>query len=611
MSVAWMWGWELGAETLAYQQTGWGFAGASGTSEMNDTNPFQPASGFGGGRYNFRGTQQRFNQGAPVATPSSGKNSIGVHSEFIFHTAYKREGVTGYDYNNSFLRFNSGVTVEVELAHTLDGAGSAPIELRVNGVLLATTTTVYTSSQPYHRVVLDMDGPNGNYDIYINGVLEISVSGSVETFPSISVVEFLGGSNASFVSGQGGHHDHCVLWDAGNHSTNELSLATIPTDTNTVTVGGQTYTFKTALTLSTSPNEVLIGASAALSRENLINAINLGPGAGTLYGSDTTLNAVVTALEDLASVGILVTAKLKGVETGACSETLAAGGDVWASPNLGGGDDVKTNDLALALGQIFIQGLLPNRDDSDGNWLNVNGLNDGTNVDLFNNVNDGTNLTDFIETTTLGDAHDFQHEVRGSISGSAATGTLTASAVADGDTVTIGSQTYTFRAPFADVADNINAAGTLAQSMENLRRAINGDGVAGTNYGTGTTVNVDVSAIDSPTTVAVTALLPGSAGNSISTTEGGLNTAWATPTLVGGTENWVPSEVHAVQSVQIARGSGAISGGRGTIEIPSLGKLTGANAPVSAAGQLHNTLRLWGSGNVTTDIDGIKSGFEV
>ncbi|MDB4278942.1 hypothetical protein N9917_05010, partial [Deltaproteobacteria bacterium] len=249
--------------------------------------------------------------------------------------------------------------------------------------------------------------------------------------------------------------------------------------------------------------------------------------------------------------------------------------------------------------------------DVDGVWLNVNGPNDGTNVDLFNNVNDGLNLTDFIETTTLGDAHDFQHEVRGDISGSSATGALTASAVAHNDTVTIGSQTYTFTSPFADVADNIDASGTLAQSMENLRRAINGDGIEGTNYGTGTAVNADVSAIDSPTTVTVTALIAGTAGNSIGTTETGANTNWANATLTGGTENWVPSEVHYIQSVQIARGSGAITGGRVTMDIPSVGKVVSDNVPVSAAGQLHNKLRSWRGGNITTDVDGIKSGFEV
>jgi hypothetical protein len=74
---------------------------------------------------------------------------------------------------------------------------------------------------------------------------------------------------------------------------------------------------------------------------------------------------------------------------------------------------------------------------------------------------------------------------------------------------------------------------------------------------------------------------------------------------------WAPSQIHAVQTVQITRGSGAISSARTTVDIPSLGKVTSDGDPVGAAGQLQNGLRLWRSANITTDVDGLKSGFEV
>ncbi|MDB4278954.1 hypothetical protein N9917_05070, partial [Deltaproteobacteria bacterium] len=198
MSVQWMWGWELGTSILTYQQTGWGFPRTSTNLSLADTGPFQPASGYGGGRYNYRGGNQRFSAAGAIQTPSTGKNSIGVRSRFIFHTAYKRVGVTGSDDNNRFVAFLSGTSVLVELCHTITLTSSAPMELRVNGVVVATTTTVYTSTQPYHRIVFDMDGPNGNYNVYINGILEISVGASAQTFPSINVVEFQPGSNGSF-----------------------------------------------------------------------------------------------------------------------------------------------------------------------------------------------------------------------------------------------------------------------------------------------------------------------------------------------------------------------------------------------------------------------------
>jgi hypothetical protein len=502
MSKTWMWGWELGTTTLVYTNSGWAIPNTTYVN-VAATDPFQPAAGYGGGRYCLgMGNQTTSNR--YIRTPSSGSGSIPPIQRFIFHTAYKRVGSTSRTSSDegNIVGFLNGLTRVAQLRQVLYEGTVSPMALYVwdgaTWVLQGTTTTTYSGDGIYKRIVFDMDGSTGIYEVYIDGILEISTRSvpSSETFAAVSVVQYNAGANGS-VNVPSGAHDHSVMFDAGNHSTNELSLATIPTDTNTVTVGGQVYTFKTALTASTTADEVLIGASAALSRENLINAINLGPGAGTLYGSDTTLNAIVTAEEDATSVGIFVTAKAKGVETGACSETLAAGGDVWASANLAGGDLDETTDLALALGDIFIQGLLPNGPSpgpSPGGtgFLNVNGANDGTATDLYANVNDGQNLTDFIETVTSPDSVEFDNE---------------------------------------DRAD-INAG-------------------------------------------------------------------------------WAPSQVHAVQVIQIARGSGAISEGRNTTEIPSLGKVTSDTIPLSAAGKMVSTLREWRTGNITTDVDGIKTGFEV
>lgn len=117
----------------------------------------------------------------------------------------------------------------------------------------------------------------------------------------------------------------------------------------------------------------------------------------------------------------------------------------------------------------------------------------------------------------------------------AATGTLTSTAnLANGDTVTIGAQTYTMTSPFVDAANNIDASVSQAQTMENLRRAINGNGVAGVNYGTGTPVNTNVTAVDSPTTVVVTAIVAGTAANLVATTETSANASWGAATLTGG-----------------------------------------------------------------------------
>jgi hypothetical protein len=120
--------------------------------------------------------------------------------------------------------------------------------------------------------------------------------------------------------------------------------------------------------------------------------------------------------------------------------------------------------------------------------------------------------------------------------GVAATATLTSTgAISNGDNITIGSRTYTFTSPFVDVADNIDASGTVAQTHENLRRAINGDGVAGTNYGTGTAVNTEVTAADTATTNVITAIKEGTFANTLATVVNvGANLSFGGATMSGG-----------------------------------------------------------------------------
>ena len=119
--------------------------------------------------------------------------------------------------------------------------------------------------------------------------------------------------------------------------------------------------------------------------------------------------------------------------------------------------------------------------------------------------------------------------------GTQAAGALTTTgATSDGETVTIGAQTYTLKSPFVDAANNIDASGTTAATLDNLKRAINGDGVAGTNYGTGTTVNASAYATSNATVLSLLAKIGGTAGNSVATTETMANASFGAATLTGG-----------------------------------------------------------------------------
>jgi hypothetical protein len=165
-----------------------------------------------------------------------------------------------------------------------------------------------------------------------------------------------------------------------------------------------------------------------------------------------------------------------------------------------------------------------------------------------------------------------------------ATGTLTsAGAFTDTETVTIGSRTYTFRTPFVDAADNIDASGSVAQTHENLRRAINGDGVAGTNYGTGTAVHADVTAADTATTNVITAKKGGTQGNAIVTTETGTNISFGAATLTGGAGDVVilgtgelPSQLTAAVGAVTSLGTVVVTHG-GTFGQHDLTELSGPN----------------------------------
>jgi hypothetical protein len=141
--------------------------------------------------------------------------------------------------------------------------------------------------------------------------------------------------------------------------------------------------------------------------------------------------------------------------------------------------------------------------------------------------------------------------------------TLTISgAISDLDQVEVGGQTYTLRTPFVDAANNIDASGSIAQTCENIRRAINGDGVAGINYGTGTPTNTSVTATDTATTVVATAIAGGTQGNSITCTD---------PTDAGGVLNW---------------GGATLSGGAGDVMIVAAANVPNTTAAVGASTEL-------------------------
>lgn len=117
-------------------------------------------------------------------------------------------------------------------------------------------------------------------------------------------------------------------------ATGVLTLTGNAVDTETVTIGTKTYTFQA--TLTDVDGNVLIGATASDSLDNLIAAITLGAGSGTLYAASTTLHPTVTAV---AGAGDTMDVTAKSTGTGgnsiATTETLTNGS--WGAATLSGG----------------------------------------------------------------------------------------------------------------------------------------------------------------------------------------------------------------------------------------------------------------------------------
>ena len=214
-------------------------------------------------------------------------------------------------------------------------------------------------------------------------------------------------------------------------------------DSETITIGSTTYTFKTALSAGpTVANEVLLGATAAVTLANLTGAINHettgGQTEGTTYSTGTVANTSVTA-------------------------TTAAA------------DPVKATGIFTVTG---------------------NAAND--------------------------------------------------------ETITIGSTIYTFKDDLttvpATVANEIHIGAAAADTLANLKGAINheagGGQTEGTTYSTGTVENTFAAATAATaTTLSLEALTGGTSGNSIATTESVANGSFAAATLAGGTNDTFSTSV--------------------------------------------------------------------
>jgi len=143
-----------------------------------------------------------------------------------------------------------------------------------------------------------------------------------------------------------------------------------------------------------------------------------------------------------------------------------------------------------------------------------------------------------------------------SVTNTYATNTLTAVSVnfAAGDTVTIGTKTYTYASPIGSTEGNVLVGATPHDSLANLAAALNHAAGAGTLY-VAAAENPDVSGSATLLVLTATARTSGAGPDSVATTVGGGNTGdatWATATLTGGAASIVVTETSLVNDASPA-----------------------------------------------------------
>jgi phage tail sheath protein FI len=142
---------------------------------------------------------------------------------------------------------------------------------------------------------------------------------------------------------------------AGTAAQGTLTLDTPPSDGETMTIGGQVYTFQTALT--NSAGNILIGATLADTQANIVAAINADPaGAGTKYAAATVQNPAVAAASAFAANKLVLTANTAGAagNSVATTSTFAAPTNVFDAATLGATTPGADPGLANVSGNIAI-----------------------------------------------------------------------------------------------------------------------------------------------------------------------------------------------------------------------------------------------------------------
>ena len=361
---------------------------------------------------------------------------------------------------------------------------------------------------------------------------------------------------------------------AGTHPVSVFTSSGVVVDGQTITIGTKVYRAKA---VPSAVNDVAMGANAQAFLTNLKATINGTYTPVQAYGGSIAHTLVVATASDATT--LTIRGRVPGTSLNATPTTETFTNGSWADTTLGGGTGasdagVTTAGATVTIGTTvytFVDALSETYGATpipyqvlagatvaislDNLKLAINGTGTGTqystgtvahpNVVATTNTDTaqtivarvpGTVPNTIATTETLANTT-FADTTLGGGTGNSNPGITTAAA-----TLTIGTRVYTAVIELSEtsgasaIADQILWTTSEAVFLDNIKKAINSTGIAGTDYSTGTTVNTQVIATtNTDTQQTIVSRLLGASQNAIATSTTLANYSWTSTVLASGT----------------------------------------------------------------------------